>query len=102
MDSEGKPDPVLQAFARHLNEHLLIPSDGGGRLGRQRVGAALPGWFTYEPPRGVVWNGRPRDEAGSPKSEVRRSGLRLSRLDGLRSSIFFPVSLRPGSRWRCW
>ena len=57
VDAEGKPDPVLRAFARHLNDHLLIPSDGGGIQGRQRVGAALPGWFTYEPPPGVVWSG---------------------------------------------
>ena len=69
VDSEGKPDPVLQAFARHLDEHLLIPSDGGGLLGRQRVGAALPGWFTYEPPRGIVW------EVQSLASKVRRSGV---------------------------
>ena len=65
MDAEGKPDPVLRAFARHLNEHLLIPSDGGGIPGRQRVGAALPGWFTYEPPPGVVWE----SEAGRRKTE---------------------------------
>jgi len=64
LDSEGKPDPGLQAFARHLNEHLLIPSDGGGIQGRFRVGAALPGWFTYQPPKGVVW------EVQSPKSKV--------------------------------
>jgi hypothetical protein len=38
VDAEGK--------------HLLIPSDGGGIPGRFRLGAALPGWFTYEPPRG--------------------------------------------------
>jgi hypothetical protein len=55
VDAEGKPDQVLQAFARHLNEHLLTPSDGGGIPGKFRVGAALPGWFTYEPPAGVVW-----------------------------------------------
>jgi hypothetical protein len=55
VDAERKPDAVLQAFARHLDEHLLIPSDGGGIPGRFRLGAALPGWFTYEPPRGVVW-----------------------------------------------
>ena len=55
MDAGGNPHPVLQAFAWHLHEHLLIPSDGGGIQGRFRVGAALPGWFTYEPPPGVVW-----------------------------------------------
>ena len=55
VDAEGKPDAALRAFAQHLDEHLLIPSDGGGIPGRFRLGAALPGWFTYEPPRGVVW-----------------------------------------------
>ena len=63
VDAEGKPHPVLRAFARHLHEHLLIPSDGGGIPGRQRVGAALPGCFTYEPPPGVVWE--PRTKAGT-------------------------------------
>ena len=72
VDSEGKPDPVLQAFARHLSEHLLIPSDGGGLLGRQRVGAALPGWFIYEPRPGVVWECRGQEpEVGSRKTEDR-------------------------------
>ena len=55
VDVEGRPDAVLRAFAGHLDEHLLIPSDGGGIPGRFRLGAALPGWFTYEPPQGVVW-----------------------------------------------
>ena len=55
VDAEGKPDAALRAFAQHLDEHLLIPSDGGGIPGRFRLGAALPGWFTYRPPTGVVW-----------------------------------------------
>jgi hypothetical protein len=70
VDTEGKPDPGLQAFARHLNDHLLIPSDGGGLEGRQRVGAALPGWFTYQPPPGVVWEVPILEPSG------RRSGVR--------------------------
>ena len=75
VDSEGKPDPVLRSFARHLNEHLLIPSDGGGIPGRFRVGAALPGWFTYESPPDVDW---------SPKSAVQRSRFEVqdSRFNG--------------------
>jgi hypothetical protein len=76
VDSDGKPDPVLQAFAWHLEEHLLIPSDGGGIPGRMRLGAALPGWFTYEPPAGVVWEcevGRPTPEIRNPKPEGRRT-----------------------------
>ena len=72
LDSEGKPDPVLQTFARHLNEHLLIPSDGGGIQGRFRVGAALPGWFTYQPPKGVVWEVQsPKSKVQGPRSRVR-------------------------------
>jgi hypothetical protein len=74
-DGEGKPDPVLRAFARHLNEHLLIPSDGGGLQGRQRVGAALPGWFIYEPPSGVMWSvegGRESPRAQTPVSQGSR------------------------------
>ena len=82
VDSEGKPDPVLQAFARHLDEHLLIASDGGGIPGRFRLGAALPGWFTYQPPPGVVWkcgDGVRRAECAErgARSEVR--GTRCER-----------------------
>ena len=32
VDAEGRPHPVLQGFARHLREHLLIPSGRGGVL----------------------------------------------------------------------
>ena len=55
VDAEGNPHPVFQAFARHLDEHLLIPSSRGGVQGGVRVAAALAGWFTYEPPPGVAW-----------------------------------------------
>ena len=55
VDAEGKPHPVLQAFARHLEEHLLIPSGRDDVQGQVRAAAALAGWFTYEPPPGVVW-----------------------------------------------
>ena len=78
MDGEGNPDPVSQAFARHLNEHLLIPSDGGGIRGRFRLGAALPGWFTYEPPLGIVWEvQRPGSRVQGPESEVQVRGSRF-------------------------
>jgi hypothetical protein len=53
VDAEGKPDAVLRAFARHLREHLLMPS---GRCGGPRVAPYLAGCFTCEPPAGVVWN----------------------------------------------
>jgi hypothetical protein len=56
VDAEGNPQPVLQAFARHLHEHLLIPSHRGGGHGGAR-GASVPaGCFIYEAPPGVVWN----------------------------------------------
>ena len=55
LDAGGGPHPVLRAFARHLNEHLLIPSGRGGVHGGVRFAPALAGCFTYEPPPGVVW-----------------------------------------------
>jgi hypothetical protein len=55
VDAEGKPHLVLQAFARHLREHLLIPSGRGGGHGGARAVSAFGGCFTYEPPPGVVW-----------------------------------------------
>ena len=55
VDAEGKPHPVLQAFARHLREHLLKPSGRGGGQGEARAGTEFGGCFTYEPPPGVVW-----------------------------------------------
>ena len=57
VDAEGKPHAVLQAFARHLYEHLLIPSGRGGWHGGARAAWAPAGCFTYEPPLGVVWDG---------------------------------------------
>ncbi|MCX6929479.1 MAG: hypothetical protein NT154_40630 [Verrucomicrobia bacterium] len=64
LDAEGKPDEVLQAFARHLHEYLLVPSGRGcGRAGCW-VAAVPAGCFTYEPPTGVVW------EVGSRESKV--------------------------------
>jgi hypothetical protein len=55
VDAEGKPHPVLQAFAEHLQEHLLNPSGRGGGQGEARAVTAFGGCFTYEPPPGVVW-----------------------------------------------
>ncbi len=55
VDAEGKPHPILQAFARHLLEHLVIPSGRGGGHGGARAVSAANGCFTYEPPPGVVW-----------------------------------------------
>ena len=56
VDAEGKPHAVLQAFARHLHEHLLIPSGRDGGYARGWPAAPCPGCFTYEPPLGVVWS----------------------------------------------
>jgi hypothetical protein len=57
VDVEGRPHPVLQVFARHLREHLLIPSGRGGGHGGASAGWSGAGCFTYEPPTGVVWTG---------------------------------------------
>ncbi len=55
VDAQGKPHPVLQGFAGHLREHLLIPSGRGGGCARGWAAATYPGCFTYEPPKGVAW-----------------------------------------------
>jgi 7-cyano-7-deazaguanine synthase in queuosine biosynthesis len=50
--SRGQPNAVLQAFGKHLEEHLWLPSVGA----KNRIGAAgKAGCFTYEPPNGVRW-----------------------------------------------
>jgi len=58
VDAKGRPHPVLQGFARHLREHLLIPSGRGGGYGGARASWSGAGCFTYEPPRGVVWSAK--------------------------------------------
>ncbi len=58
VDAAGLPHAVLQAFARHLHEYLLIPSGRGGGYARGWAAAMYPGCFTYEPPPGVAWNGK--------------------------------------------
>jgi hypothetical protein len=45
-DEQGRPHPVLTAFAAHLRQYLLGPSQPG-------VGRA--GCLVYEPPPGVTW-----------------------------------------------
>jgi hypothetical protein len=55
VDAEGRPHAVLQGFAGHLHEYLLVPSGRGGGFARGWCAANYPGCFTYEPPRGVVW-----------------------------------------------
>jgi hypothetical protein len=55
VDAHGKPHPVLQGFARHLDQYLLTPSGRGGSRGGPRSLSAPGGCFAYEPPAGVVW-----------------------------------------------
>jgi hypothetical protein len=55
VNAEGRPHPVLQVFARHLEEHLLIPSGWGGDQGGVQS-TELSGWYIYDPPPGVVWS----------------------------------------------
>jgi len=45
----------LRAFARHVWDHLVIPSGRGGGHGGARAVSATNGCFTYESPPGVVW-----------------------------------------------
>ena len=54
-DAEARPHPVLQAFARHLHEYLLVPSGRGGGLAWARAFGSVSGCFVYQPPRGIIW-----------------------------------------------
>ena len=58
VDTAGQPHPVLRAFARHLYDHLLVPSGRGRGYARGWAAAEFPGCFTYEPPAGVLWTGK--------------------------------------------
>ena len=83
VDAEGKPDKVLQAFALHLREHLLVPSGQGcGRAGKWLT-SVPSGCFTYEPPLGVVW------EVQSLKSKVQSPG---GGVQSLKSKVQSPKS----------
>ena len=55
VDAEGRPHAVLQAFALHLHEHLLVPSGRGGAHTRKQALSEFAGSFIYQPPAGVVW-----------------------------------------------
>jgi len=71
-DAEGRPDEVLQAFAQHLYEHLLIPSGRScGRAGHW-VASVPARCFTYEPPAHVKWvvQQSPESKVLSPESTV--------------------------------
>src|ERR1039458_9681291 len=80
VDVEGRPHPVLQAFAQHLENYLLIPS------GRERTQAGVQadghsGWYIYAPPPGVVW------EAQSLKSKVQSLEPAKSKVSALESKV---------------
>ena len=72
VGAEGRPHPVLQGFARHLREHLLIPSGRGEGHGGARASWSGAGCFTYEPPPGVVWG--PNIQHPTSNIEHRTSG----------------------------
>ncbi len=56
VDSEGKANDVLRAFAVHLQEYLLVPSGRGGAYAKAQAVATVPGSLIYLPPPHVVWN----------------------------------------------
>lgn len=50
--TRGKPNLVLRAFGKHLENHLWLPSVGM----KNRLGATgKPGCYTYDPPQGIRW-----------------------------------------------
>jgi hypothetical protein len=101
VDAEGAPDEVLRAFARHLHEYLLVPSGrGGGPEGDWAVSVAA-GCFTYEPPRGVVWEVRgQKTEDRGQKTEDRKLAAvgYLSRFMGVGLALGLMATGCAGSR----
>ena len=82
VDAEGKPDEVLQAFALHLQEHLLIPSGRGCGHAGKWLASVPAGCFTYVPPATVVW------EVQSLKSKRPKSGWRQSKVQSPTSKVW--------------
>ena len=68
VDAQGAPNPVLQAFAEHLREHLLTPSGRGGGHRKARALSPFAGCYSYEPPSGVVWEAQA--ERRMPQEEI--------------------------------
>ena len=106
-------DPVLQDFARHVYGHLLLPSGRGGRA-EHWVSEVPAGCFTYEPPRGVVWESgerrvtsdggqEARDTERSPKAEGRgpNSEVRGSEFVGSAFERSRPAAVGFLSRFLC-
>jgi hypothetical protein len=80
VDTEGKPDEVLRAFARHLHEYLLAPSGRGGASDRAQAVSGIAGCFIYQPPVGVVWEVQSlKPQVQSPMSPRRAAVSFLSR-----------------------
>ncbi len=73
VDATGRPHPVLQGFARHLYEHLLVPSGRGRSYARGWAAAEYPGCFTYEPPPGVVWSAEWQGASGECRAQSEES-----------------------------
>ena len=95
VDAEGRPDTVLRAFARHLYDHLLLPSGRGGSYAR--AGAwTLPGCFIYVPLPGTQW------EVQSLKSEVQSADCGVQSLEAsVQGSKFKPAAVGYVSRFLC-
>lgn len=56
LDQDGKPHPVLTAFAGHLSQYLLEPSSRFSHRSLSGARTGTAGRFTYKPPPGVTWN----------------------------------------------
>jgi hypothetical protein len=57
LDVHGRPHPVLQPFAKHIERYILLASGRYAGAGRARSQTGVAGCFTYDRPRGVVWEG---------------------------------------------
>jgi hypothetical protein len=55
VEADGRPHPVLRAFAEHIRQHVLVPSGRWCARGGPRPSASVAGCFTYERPEGIVW-----------------------------------------------
>lgn len=49
LDKNGNPHPVLRAFAKHLHDHLILPTISLSKCKGSR------GYYCYEPPPGLKW-----------------------------------------------
>jgi len=55
VNGKGKPNPVLRAFADHIEKCILAPSARYSAHGYARNRAGLAGHITYEKPRHIKW-----------------------------------------------